>query len=101
MTPLGPHTLPKTNINDPLGSPYISQTSYKHPYYHVGSLRVLNEVFYQIINSFPTVVGSEGTVNAASLRRLSFERRSYGYKVPITPRTPIHFPKTHINDVVK
>ena len=38
---------------------------------HVGSLRALNEIFYQIINSLPTVVGSEGTVNAASLQCLT------------------------------
>ena len=38
---------------------------------HVGSLRALNEVFYQITKSLPTVGGSEGTANVVSLRRLT------------------------------
>ena len=49
------------------------------PFFHVGSLRALNEVFYQIITTVATVVWSEGTAKGASLRR--FDRRSYGYKV--------------------
>ena len=46
---------------------------------HVGSLRALNEVFYQIITLLPTVNRRSVTANIATLP--SFSRRSYGCKV--------------------
>ena len=56
-------------------------------YGHVGSLRALNEVFYQIITLLPTVIRRSVTANIATLR--SFGRRSYGYKVPVSCETKL------------